>query len=497
MALRVTRQYNEALAAGVGELRVTRQHVDVLAAGVGKLRVSQQFVEVLGVDVDELLLELESATGLTQNVTFIAEWARSPSHTLNLSQDAEGTETFHLDIESEMNLASVLSRVLEANASSTMNLVQDHDLLWVEQERLTVNTAINFAQQADWWVDGYHNITHDLGLTSQAFWIGPRFANVLHSIPFFSAATGIRGTPWAPVLVGHTLNLLSTVGLSYLLDTSSVITMTQDMYRGEVVESSMSLAQSLESGKLIGMPPTEIALAQTVNLTGTFTRTLEHTSVVGHSLTYYIGTACNYKQYTPFIGESTISNAPTPPASSEPFVTHDPAVTRFKLTYPAISAPTDEVELRAPELDNIERIAFNRINRETRGGKLTVFADPNWPKTQTIVATFIGLTQTEIDNLLDFFVTHVGAEIGMQDWEGREWIGVITTPNETAVQDGASCTGRGWTITFEFEGVLVENYARGDKLDLADSIGIELIRVRGLSHDLAFTSAAVFLLEEP
>jgi hypothetical protein len=147
------------------------------------------------------------------------------------------------------------------------------------------------------------------------------------------------------------------------------------------------------------------------------------------------------------------------------------------LTYPALATPTDTVELRAPELDNIDRLSFTRINRETRGGKLSVFADPAWPKTETVIATFVGLTRTEIEDLQTFFVDHIGEEIGMQDWEGREWVGVVTTPNESAVNDGGrnACGGKGWTITFEFEGVLVDGHAPNNSLSLSQTINTTVV----------------------
>ena len=44
---------------------------------------------------------------------------------------------------------------------------------------------------------------------------------------------------------------------------------------------------------------------------------------------------------------------------------------------------TFSVSLRAPNLGNKDRLSFNRVLRETRGGTLVVFADPIWPKVQT------------------------------------------------------------------------------------------------------------------
>jgi hypothetical protein len=201
------------------------------------------------------------------------------------------------------------------------------------------------------------------------------------------------------------------------------------------------------------------------------------TNFIGHSLTYYVESPCSTKAYTPFIGENTIPNSPTPPDDEQPIVQADPTNTRFQLTYPALATPTDTVELRAPELDNIDRLSFTRINRETRGGKLSVFADPAWPKTETVIATFVGLTRTEIEDLQTFFVDHIGEEIGMQDWEGREWVGVVTTPNESAVNDGGrnACGGKGWTITFEFEGVLVDGHAPNNSLSLSQTINTTVV----------------------
>ena len=63
----------------------------------------------------------------------------------------------------------------------------------------------------------------------------------------------------------------------------------------------------------------------------------------------------------------------------------------FRLFYPAVGTVTDSVTLRAPNLGNKDRLSFNRILRETRGGTLVVFADPIWPKIQTLVLTFSGL----------------------------------------------------------------------------------------------------------
>ena len=122
----------------------------------------------------------------------------------------------------------------------------------------------------------------------------------------------------------------------------------------------------------------------------------------------------------------------------------------FRLFSPATGTVTDSVTLRAPNLGNKDRLSFNRIVRETRGGTLIVFADPIWPKLETLVLSFSGLTPLRAQQLLAFLETHLGEEIGLLDWEGRCWKGVVMTPTNPVVQDARDS----YSASLEFEGEL-------------------------------------------
>ena len=126
-------------------------------------------------------------------------------------------------------------------------------------------------------------------------------------------------------------------------------------------------------------------------------------------------------------------------------------MTRFQLFCPATGTRADSVGLRAPNLGNKDRLSFNRILRETRGGTLVVFADPIWPKIETLVLSFSGLRNTQAQQLLAFLETHLGEEIGLLDWEGRSWRGVVMTPTNPVVQDARDS----YSASLEFEGELV------------------------------------------
>jgi hypothetical protein len=170
--------------------------------------------------------------------------------------------------------------------------------------------------------------------------------------------------------------------------------------------------------------------------------------VIEDSLTYLSPFALAKRVYNPFIGKGTKGNPAPPPIT----LVQNLKPGEFSLCYPpAPFAPADIVVLRKPEFGNKDRLHFDRISRETRGGTLIVFADPMWPKTQTLVLTFAALRPDQAFNLQRFMETYLGLEIGLMDWEGRQWTGVIVKPNDPVVQDSKYS----FTASFEFEGQLV------------------------------------------
>lgn len=170
---------------------------------------------------------------------------------------------------------------------------------------------------------------------------------------------------------------------------------------------------------------------------------------VVQAITFVVENAANRYQYTPFVGEGNDSQAPTPPVPSFPGPMTG-ILAPFQLVYPAEGPVQASVTLRSPEFGNKERLSFNRINRETRGGTLIIYADPIWPKTQTLVMTFTALLRQQAQDLLSFLGDFLGQEVGLIDHEHRYWRGVITNPDEAVVQDGPNR----FTANLEFEGEL-------------------------------------------
>jgi hypothetical protein len=193
-----------------------------------------------------------------------------------------------------------------------------------------------------------------------------------------------------------------------------------------------------------------VVAAISPNAAATVTHTTAQTAAVAIdtevSVAYVVESAGIEFEYHPFVGAGA-DDAPTPPATTPPAVLA--TTIPFQLVYPATGTPTDSLLLRAPQLGNRDRLSFNRICQETRGGTLLVYADPQWPKTQTLVLSFAGLTEPEASGLLTFMETYLGCEIGLLDWEHRYWRGVITRP-DAVVQDGRG----NYSASFEFGGEL-------------------------------------------
>ena len=163
---------------------------------------------------------------------------------------------------------------------------------------------------------------------------------------------------------------------------------------------------------------------------------------LGESVAFVVPDNLTLWTYHPFVGRGAAGNPPPPPT-----ICPTPVAGIGKCRLVDFDNHAVYVELRSPEFGNKDRLQFNRISRETRGGKLIVFADPVWPKVHTQVLTVSGLRYEQAQAYLAFVDAHLGLEVGFVDWEGFYWKGVITNPNDAAVEDGRDM----FTISFEFE----------------------------------------------
>lgn len=271
------------------------------------------------------------------------------------------------------------------------------------------------------------------GLQDTASVALPRTLTINHPIPLGQAASVVKVKATAiDVSAESVLDLLGEIRTNQLGNAGNWLAFAQSaaVDRCKLVRSALALTA-------------EAAVARSGQ------RGAVSSLGLHQSATYYLVSAGVLQRHHPFVGAGEVGALAAPPLALEG---PRPGVTvSFQLVYPASGPVTDSVTLRAPNFGNKDRLGFNRVLRETRGGTLIVFADPMWPKIQTLVLNFSGLSGDQAQQLLAFLDAHLGEEVGVYDWEHRYWTGVITTPAEPLVQDGRDR----FSASFEFEGELV------------------------------------------
>ena len=256
-----------------------------------------------------------------------------------------------------------------------------------------------------------------------------------------------------PAPTGNILSFAQRAGVVHVRADGISVTATNGLALSQLANPTLTgdAASQLTLGHAASATVGRVATS-TLALGQQASRTIERFVSAGSTLALHqavnmvLVEDCVTRAYTPFVGSTDDPNAPAPPSTTVPTLER---VEGVQLYWP-LDAPTMTVTLRGPELDNADRLRFQRINRETRGGTLIVFADPIWPKLQQLTLEFIGLEEDEAQSLLTFIGATLGKEIGLRDWENRHWAGVIVSPGEAIIRNGP----HNISTALEFEGCL-------------------------------------------
>lgn len=212
--------------------------------------------------------------------------------------------------------------------------------------------------------------------------------------------------------------------LTNSLSISDAVAVTQ----GQLALDALDLTDAFGITKESNLAPSD---------TLTISMTVEYTHIQSHT----------HHEYSPFIGNTTDPNAPTPPDEAEPILTSYPNI---RLAYPT-SSPTHVLYLRGPELGNLDQQHYTRIQRETRGGTLVVFSAPDWPEREQLNLQFFGLTEAESQEVLTFLSVSLGKRVRLRDWEGRVWTVIILSPSSPIIRQG-DCKN---SVSLDFESATV------------------------------------------
>lgn len=307
----------------------------------------------------------------------------------------------------------------------------------------TVTDTLSLVQTEVGKAPRYATVNDTISFTDAELDQGPRPVFAHHNLSIFDSHTVHQST--IHVSVTDTLPFAHKGGRVYNVSANNILVFIPMGARIMAGNNILAFVETISGGQGKDIEDTLI-LVQTIHVQSNLNKWVIDTLSITHSGTYqHEGPSCIQHNYTPFVGFSTDIET-TPPDITVPTL----GTATMTLTYPYVS-PTTILVLRNPQFSNKDTLNFNRINRQTRGGTLIVYANSIWPKIQTLQVEVQWLKPPQLANYLTFLGLSLGQEIGLLDHENRQWRGIITKP-DTPVSNPEN---KDLTISFEFEGELV------------------------------------------
>lgn len=396
---------------------------------------------VLAYFAEEVIHTANSTLALTDAARSLWNY-QDVAHTLSITDNVIVASTKTANVEDTLLLTDQVLRVQTAEAEDTLTLDSVIDYFNFVDDRKVAGDVLFLTQTVLSLASV--PVTQTLSLTQ----------NVVVQAPYkilveqWLTLSGHLATPFF-------LDIEDDLGLSQLLptplygDAEHILGITDEASITNI-DDVLLLTQTASAAKLYAVAH-ELDLEHSVILESDWVRRVDDDLGVGHALTYFMDDPCSLKQYSPFQGENT-TGVTGPSATIQPTF-RDASVDRLVLYYPSAAAISRQVILRAPQFGNRDQNAYNRVSRETRGGKLIVYSDPNWPSLRTLACTVTGLKADEVEEYLEFLYATLGRPIELCDWEGRLWSGVLTNPEEPITQDGKER----YTISFQLEGQMYDS----------------------------------------
>lgn len=442
------------------------------------------FTQVAGVEKISTIQLAENTIGFTQEARQLVKQVAASSAVAFAQQADAVLQSLTVDAENTIAFAQLAVQIAKnVDAENALGFTQSSTAVRIQPQAFT---TVTFTQTAiatgPIEVDAQNTILFGQGAfnaeekelsaestalftqTAQAF--GPKIGDAENTINFISEVdTTVKARfPSNTITFAQTLDVVKTkIAKSTINFTQAV---TREL-RATGVSQLFNLSQSAvaipsakntilftQQADFVPPPPTrfavsELVFVQTLGLFGDRSVTAANTISFKQALGYFStgGIADRVLcTYSPFVGDSTDPDAPSPPASSLA-APDDPGFTKgLKLECPA---NVDEVTLtRSMNLGDRDQWVVNRIQRLTRGRELIVYADPDWPKYNQLSFSVSAVRNADAMAVLNFIINNIGCEITITSHEGRQWTGIITNPDEAVVQD----RDESYTISIEFQG---------------------------------------------
>lgn len=357
--------------------------------------------------------------GWTVSLTGVLGTASSQLGNFELG-DGLASDTLHVTVSESLNLTETASYPRVDNSVSE-SLSLSETAVVGRRVNVSVSEAITFDESEPVKAPSYQFSAHRLNLSELA-----------------TGHASVQNQTIAEIIT-----LLETAGRRLGVSVDEVISLVESTKPHPNAADVIALIEAAIAVKLQA-PSDAIDWAEVVSIIGSFGRGVSETMTLTEAAAFFLSNPSLECTYSPMIGSYSGSDYTPPPASGPVLGTGT-----LTLTYP-YSSPTTTLVLRNPEFGNSDKLTYNRLNQTTRGGTLTVFADPQWPKFKTRSFHVTGLSDAMADSLLQFLEDSLGQEIGLLDWEGRQWHGLITNP-DTAISHEGDCDH---SASIDFEGDL-------------------------------------------
>jgi len=381
---------------GTGLLRATQMHGVVVAGepagfdGLGVMRVTQVHLSILGgYPAEAVSDDIE----LNESIVTAMGYNRAISDTIALTENAASVTVEGDDIDLDESISLSHGR----HVFDTMSLDEDMDL------GISVSVSDTIA-------------------------VGDEARRVLHvndDIDMDDVALKI-----------HTA--IDTISLTEILFNSDHVYVTDTISLTDAVQQEPT-------------PSDSIQLFETVDYNWSGDRDADDDIGLYETISYVVNSDCPTccdpdEDYRPYVGVTSDPTLPTPPSIIPPTLTQSHSVV---LSWPVVT-PSLTVTLRAPDFGNRDQVSNNRIHRESRGGTLIIYSDPQWPKIRRLVMEFSVLSETVAQEYLAFRSATLGKQIKFVDHESHEWVGVLTATDTPIVRNRR----QGITASLTFEGEL-------------------------------------------
>jgi hypothetical protein len=355
---------------------------------------------------------------------------------LSKNYDELVVDTLSFSDEARQNL-------LYIQASSLMDLIQTEAIGDLNNEiRRATASMINFTGVvAQPLMEFYRSLPSEIEVLP-----GNKYLNLVQSVSFTGpkhvSATSTLTLSDMAMRQGGEVNLTASSVLGFAdkagqvksASASSILAFDQKAERRFYLASAMTL-NGIVSGGVSKAAASVINLTDAIIMHGVFNKSVTTDLGINDAVTFFIPRKSNECTYSPFLGSGSSVPATGPTLTSG----------TLTLTYGMTT-----LQLRNPEFQNQHVVSNDRINRTTRGGTITVFSDPKWPKQQQLKVQVKGLDNLQVRGFLSFLTESLGQQITLADWEGRTWVGIITTPDAGITRD-RGCKN---ALSFEFEGEL-------------------------------------------